>query len=63
MIVAHRLSTISLADRVVLMEHGKVVADGTHEGLLATEPRYAQVLASQEAGHIDAEILGQEVAL
>jgi ATP-binding cassette subfamily B protein len=63
MIVAHRLSTISLADRVVLMEHGKVVADGTHEGLLATEPRYAQVLASQEAEHIDAEILGEEVAL
>jgi ATP-binding cassette, subfamily B, bacterial len=47
MIVAHRLSTISLAERVVLMEHGRVIADGTHEGLLATEPRYAQVLASQ----------------
>jgi ATP-binding cassette, subfamily B, bacterial len=58
MIVAHRLSTISLADRVVLMEHGKVVADGTHEELLATEPRYGQVLASQEAE----EIVGQEVA-
>jgi ATP-binding cassette subfamily B protein len=58
MIVAHRLSTISLADRVVLMEHGRVVADGTHEELLATEPRYAQVLASQEAG----EITGQNVA-
>jgi ATP-binding cassette subfamily B protein len=48
LIVAHRLSTISLADRVVLMERGRVIADGTHAGLLATEPRYAQVLASQE---------------
>jgi ATP-binding cassette subfamily B protein len=46
-IVAHRLSTIGLADRVVLMENGRVVADGTHESLLATEPRYARVLASQ----------------
>ena len=48
LIVAHRLSTISLADRVVLMEQGRVVADGTHESLLATEPRYGRVLASLE---------------
>ncbi len=48
LIVAHRLSTISLADRVVLMERGRVVADGTHESLLATEPRYGRVLASLE---------------
>jgi ATP-binding cassette, subfamily B, bacterial len=47
-IVAHRLSTISLADRVVLMEGGRVVADGTHESLLAGEPRYGRVLASLE---------------
>jgi ATP-binding cassette subfamily B protein len=47
-IVAHRLSTIGLADRVVLMENGRVIADGTHESLLATEPRYARVLASQD---------------
>jgi ATP-binding cassette subfamily B protein len=46
LIVAHRLSTISLADRVVLVENGRVVADGTHETLLATEPRYGRVLAS-----------------
>jgi ATP-binding cassette subfamily B protein len=47
LIVAHRLSTISLAERVVLMEGGRVIADGTHESLLASEPRYAQVLAAQ----------------
>ncbi|HEX9999797.1 MAG TPA: ABC transporter ATP-binding protein [Actinoplanes sp.] len=47
LIVAHRLSTISLADRVVLMERGRVIADGTHQSLLASEPRYAQVLASR----------------
>ncbi|GIF17672.1 ATP-binding cassette subfamily B protein [Actinoplanes tereljensis] len=46
LIVAHRLSTISLADRVVLMAGGRVVADGTHASLLASEPRYAEVLAS-----------------
>ncbi|MEU8813284.1 ABC transporter ATP-binding protein [Actinoplanes sp. NPDC048796] len=47
LIVAHRLSTISLAERVVLMADGHVIADGTHESLLATEPRYAEVLAAQ----------------
>jgi ATP-binding cassette subfamily B protein len=46
LIVAHRLSTISLADRVVLIRAGRVIADGTHESLLATEPHYAGVLAS-----------------
>jgi ATP-binding cassette subfamily B protein len=47
-VIAHRLSTIHLADRVVLLEGGRVVADGTHEDLMATEPRYAAVLATVE---------------
>ncbi len=44
-VIAHRLSTIALADRVVLLEGGRVVAAGRHNDLLATEPRYAEVLA------------------
>ena len=35
-VIAHRPATIALADRVVLLGHGRVVAEGTHEGLLAT---------------------------
>ena len=52
LIVAHRLSTISLADRVVLLEDGHIVADGTHAELLETTPQYAEVLAQvdPEAG-------------
>jgi len=48
LIVAHRLSTISLADRVVLLEDGHIVADGTHAELLETTPRYAEVLAQAD---------------
>jgi ATP-binding cassette subfamily B protein len=48
LVIAHRISTINLAQRVVLLEGGRVVADGTHTGLMATEPRYAEVLAHIE---------------
>ncbi len=48
LVIAHRLSTISLADRVMLLDGGRVVADGTHAELLATTPRYAEVLAQAD---------------
>lgn len=48
LLVAHRLSTIALADRVVLLDGGRVVAQGTHQELLHTVPAYAEVLAHTE---------------
>jgi len=47
-IIAHRPATIALADRVVLLDGGKIIADGTHEGLLETSPGYREVLARAE---------------
>ena len=44
-LIAHRLSTIALADRVVLLDDGRVVAEGRHHDLLAREPRYRALLA------------------
>ena len=48
-VIAHRPATIALADRVVLLAHGKVVADGTHSSLLTTSSAYREVLAAAEA--------------
>ena len=59
LIVAHRLSTISLADRVLLMEDGRLVADGTHASLLRTEPRYAEVLAQAEEHEREVGVAGE----
>jgi ATP-binding cassette, subfamily B, bacterial len=49
-VIAHRPATIALADRVVLLEGGRVVAEGTHASLLAApDPRYRTVLAAAGA--------------
>jgi ATP-binding cassette, subfamily B, bacterial len=44
-VIAHRISTIALASRVLLLDEGRVVATGTHEELLASVPLYSEVLA------------------
>ncbi len=54
LIVAHRLSTIGLADRVVLLDGGRIVADGTHNELMESSRLYVEVLAQAE--ELDGEI-------
>jgi ATP-binding cassette, subfamily B, bacterial len=49
LIIAHRPATIALADRVVLVDGGRVAAEGTHEELLASSERYREVLAQAAA--------------
>jgi len=47
--IAHRLSTIAEADRIVVLEQGQVVEQGSHEALLASGGRYAQLWHRQQA--------------
>ncbi len=53
LIIAHRLSTIRLADRVVLVDGGRVAAEGTHAQLLRDVPLYSEVLAQGETSSAD----------
>jgi ATP-binding cassette subfamily B protein len=48
-VIAHRPATIALADRVVLVDRGRVAAEGTHASLLAGDDRYREVLAAAAA--------------
>jgi ABC-type multidrug transport system fused ATPase/permease subunit len=53
-VIAHRLSTVREADRIVVLERGRIVATGTHETLLRESDLYRE-LARQLTGTGDAE--------
>ena len=55
-VVAYRLSTIRLADRVIFMENGRIAGSGTHDDLLATQPGYAAIIrAYEDLEEVDAD--------
>ena len=49
-VIAHRLSTVRHADRIVVMEGGRIAEVGTHDELLALGGRYAEMVALQNVG-------------
>ncbi|MEV0157539.1 ABC transporter ATP-binding protein [Micromonospora sp. NPDC050686] len=52
-LISHRLNALRLADRIVVLEGGRIVEDGDHDSLLAADGAYAQLFRLQAAGYRD----------
>ena len=52
-VIAHRLSTIAKLDRIIVMEDGKIIEDGSHDALLAEKGQYAKLWGHQSGGFIE----------
>ena len=50
-IISHRFSTVRMADRILVLEHGGILEQGTHEELLSLRGRYAELFDLQAAGY------------
>jgi len=58
--ISHRFSTVRRADRIIFLEHGRLVEEGTHEELMRLDGRYARLFRMQAAAYTGEEILPEE---
>ena len=50
--ISHRLSTTRIADRIIMLENGQIVEQGTHDELLSQDGKYAQMWKVQAGAYI-----------
>jgi ATP-binding cassette subfamily B protein len=50
-LISHRFSTVRMADRILVLEHGRILEEGSHEKLVAMRGRYAELFELQAAGY------------
>ena len=53
LLIAHRFSTVRMADRILVLKHGQIIEDGTHQELLALSGTYAHLFRLQATGYLD----------
>jgi len=58
--ISHRFSTVRRADRIVFLEHGRLVEEGTHEELMRLDGRYARLFRMQASAYTGEDILPEE---
>jgi ABC-type multidrug transport system fused ATPase/permease subunit len=62
LVITHRLATVRDADRIVLMERGRIVEEGTHAALLHAKKGYAALAAEQGLGETEHGVAERAVA-
>ena len=60
--VAQRISTVLTADKILVLDHGNLVAEGKHAELLESSPIYKEIFDSQLGGGVTSSVAAQEVS-